>query len=398
MRFQYDAVDVTGRRLRGTEAAATSSAAQGALEARGLLVLRVAPDEQPDKRLGSMLGGGRDLVDVTRALGSLLTAGLPLAKALASVAPLVSGPVAEALDQVRARVDRGEPVASAMGAYPAIFPSLYRGLVRAGERSGDLAGAFQRLAVQLEREQVLRSRLLSAAIYPCVLLVAGAAALVILLAFVVPRFAQLLTDTGLALPASTRMLVDVSDLFARGWPILVVILAAAGALVVFGRERPEVRRGLAGLALRLPLLGDLRRSAVSGRVARILEVLLHGGATLLTAVVEAAESVGDPIAAAEVRRLAERLREGASLHRAIRESSYFPPVLVQLVAVGEESGRLPEFLAKAADLLEERTARAAERLVTLLEPAMIVVFGGMVGFVALGLLQAVYGMNAGALR
>lgn len=158
------------------------------------------------------------------------------------------------------------------------------------------------------------------------------------------------------------------------------------------------RRAVAGIALRLPLIRSIRRDALAGRFARLASVLLHGGAPMLAALDHAAESLADPIARDEVLRIRARVREGASLDRAVREGRLFPPQLGQLVAVGEEAGRVEEFLARAADLFEERTARTLQRLVTLLEPAMIIGFGVIVAFVALSLLQAIYGVNAGAFR
>ncbi|HEX7120049.1 MAG TPA: type II secretion system F family protein [Longimicrobiales bacterium] len=400
--FRYRAMDMAGRRQRGRAEAAGVAELARTLEARGLILID-AVDAGRDAERASSPGGfqprrRRAVVEATRALGSLLSAGLPLARALETAAGVVGGPVGAALRTVRSDVERGEALATALAWHGRTFPPLYVGLVRAGERSGDLAGAFRRLADQLEREDELRSRIVSASIYPLLLAAVGGIAIVVLLLFVLPRFVELLEGAGATLPRSTAALLAVSRALQAAGPFLPVPLAGlalgAGAYV---RTEPG-RRIVAGLALRLPLVRAIRSDALAGRFARLAAVLLGGGAPMLTALEHAAESLADPLARDEVLRIRARIREGASLDQAVREGRLFPPLLGQLVAVGEEAGRVEEFLARAADLFEERTARALQRLVTLMEPAMIVGFGLVVGFVALSLLQAIYGVNAGAFR
>jgi type II secretory pathway component PulF len=270
--------------------------------------------------------------------------------------------------------------------------------VRAGERSGDLSGAFVRLAVQLEREAELRARLLSALIYPAALAGVGAVAVLILLLFVLPRFAELLAGAGATLPSSTSTLLAISAATRAYWPAILGGLVAVAFGFGAARTTDAGRRALSRLALAMPLVGPLRRTLLGARFARLTGVLVGGGAPLLAALDDAVHSITDPIAQDEVARVRGRVREGISLNAAIAEGALFPPTLAQLIAVGEESGRLHEFLVKAADIFEERTARTTTRLVALAEPAMMVVFGGAVGFVALSLLQAVYAVNAGAFR
>jgi len=328
----------------------------------------------------------------------LLAAGLPLARALAAAANLTQGEVAEAVETVRSRVERGDRLAAALADHPRLFPPLYLGLVRAGERSGDLAGAFARLAVQLERDEELRGRLLSASIYPMLLAGAGGIALLVLLGFVIPRFVELLEGTGAALPTTTRVLLGVSSMVRSYWPGLAVLPAGAAVLLGWVRTAEDGRRAASGLALRLPGVEALRRHALGARVGRLLATLLGGGVPLLAALDDTVESLGDPLARDELLRIRDRVRAGTPLHLALAGGPVFPPLLGQLVAIGEESGRLQEFLLKAAEVLEGRSQRAVERLVALAEPVMILFFGGAVGLVALSLLQAIYSVNAGSFR
>jgi general secretion pathway protein F len=196
--FAYRAVDARGQRLRGREEASTVRELTAILESRGLLVVEAA--ETAAGAAGNGFGQRRAVLETTRALASLLAAGLPLARALEVAEGLAPGAVARSLAAVRSRVRRGDPLHTALADHPGLFPPLYVGVIRAGERSGDLAGAFRRLEAQLDREEALRSKLVSASIYPLILAVVGGVAVVMLTLFVLPRFAELLQDAGAPLP------------------------------------------------------------------------------------------------------------------------------------------------------------------------------------------------------
>lgn len=391
--FTFEAVDGSGARIRGTETASSASALTATLEARGLYLLDAA-EAAPRPTRPFAFGQRRDVLEFTRAMAALLPAGLPLARALESAAGVTTGPVRDTIDEVRARVLRGEALAPSLAAFPSLFPPLYCGIVRAGERSGDVDGAFARLAAQLDREAQLRGRVLTALLYPMLLAVAGACAIGVLLLVVLPQFTTLLTDAGATLPRSTQWLVALSSALSRAWPLLLAGVAGVAALLGWMQTTPDGRRLRAGLLLAIPGVRRLRRQVLGARMARLLAALLGGGAPLYTALGDVVESLDDPIARDETLRVRQRVREGASLHAAIAAGTLFPAVLAQLVGVGEESSQLRDFLFKAADLLDERAERTAQRLATLAEPALIVTFGGIVAVIAFALLQAIYGINA----
>jgi len=397
--FAYRAVDDAGRRLRGLEDAASSGALSRTLESRGLLVLEVA---ESDAAAGGgklfAFGRRREVLEVTRALAALLPVGMPLAQALQAASGVTSGEVREAVLNVRAQVERGDTLSVALAAHPQLFSPLYVGLVRAGERSGDLDNSFARLADQLERDEALRGRVLSASIYPLLLACAGTVAVAVLLFFVLPRFVTLLAGSGAKLPASTRLLLSLSTGLHRFWPLLVIVPLALVAVGAWMRGTPEGRRTLSRALLVLPLVRSLRQFALAARFARLLGVLLTGGAPLLAALDDTIESIGDPVARDDAERIRTRVREGVSLRASVAESAIYPPLLSQLIGVGEDAGQLRTFLMKAAEIFEERTERATQRLATLAEPAMIVMFGAVVAFVALSLLQAIYGINANSFK
>jgi general secretion pathway protein F len=395
--FAYQAVDPTGKRHRGRAEAATPAALTRTLEERGLLVLNVDSTDTTSEG-GFGFGRRREVLEVTRALAALLPAGMPLAQALGAASSVASGEVREAVQQVRARVERGDTLSASLAGHPRLFSPLYIGLIRAGEKSGDVDAAFGRLADQLERDEQLRGRILSAAIYPMLLATVGTIAVTVLLMFVLPRFVELLEGSGASLPRSTAFLLALSSGLRDYWPVLLALVAGLIGLAVWGRTTAAGQRGWSQFLLAVPLVRTLRQYALAARFARLTGVLLGGGAPLLTALDDAVESIGDPVAKDDVRRIRTRVREGASLRQAISEGTLFPPLLAQLVSVGEEAGRLREFLLKSADIFEDRTERATQRLATLAEPGMIVIFGAIVAFVALSLLQAIYGINAGSFR
>ncbi len=397
--FVFTAIDASGARHRGVREAASVGDLSATLEREGLFVLSLS-DTPTDHgaRWGRSPFGDAALLEGTRALAALLSAGLPLARALTAVAQLGSPRSAVVWHAVRAAVESGSTLAEALGAHPRFFPPHYVGLVRAGERSGALAPAFARLADELERDAQLRSRVLSAALYPVILLVAGGAAVLVLLLVVIPNFAALLPQTGAPLPTSTAMVLTLGQGLRRFWYLIPGGLVALVAIIEVARSSAEGRRWLSRAWYALPLIGGWRRDLAAARFARLAGTLLEGGAPLLVALDDTARSLDDPL----VRECAERVhaatREGQTLQQALAAEILFPPMLAQLVGVGEAASSVPLFLMKAAQLFEERNERAVRRLVTLLEPAMIIVFGGVVGFIALALLQAIYSVNAGSFR
>ncbi|HEX8362007.1 MAG TPA: type II secretion system F family protein [Longimicrobium sp.] len=395
--YTYVAVDASSRRVRGREHAPGADALTRELEKRGLLVLEVR-EAGSESGAGGPLPRRRAVVEATRAIAALLGAGIPLTRALRVAAQVGGGALSPVLDDVRARVERGDTLAEALGRHPRLFSPLYVGVVRAGERAGDLGGAFTRLADHLEKAEELRSRLVSASIYPLLLAVAGGTAVLVLLLFVLPRFAELLEGSGAALPASTAMLLAVSTTISGSWPWLLGGLVALVLGLVAASRTERGRTAGAHLLLLVPGIGALRRAVLAARFARLLGVLVAGGTPLLHALEGVSESLADPLARDAATRIRAQVREGTSLREAVAAATVFPPLLAQLVAVGEESGQLGAFLVQAAEMFEGGAERSLRRLVALAEPAMIILFGGIVGFVALALLQAIYGVNADAFR
>lgn len=395
--YAYQAIDRQGQRLKGRLPGSSPEAVIRDLEGRGLLALKVREArESGNGGAGLGLGRRRAVLEYTRAVASLLPAGMPLSRALAAATSQAPESIRAALESVRSKVERGEGLAESLAEHPRLFSSLYVGLVRAGEKSGSLDNSFQRLTEHLERDSELRSKLVSMSIYPALLGLVGIAAILVLVLFVLPRFSDLLLSSGAALPATTAAVVGVAMAVQQEWWILALAPPLIAIVLAWLRTTDQGRRVGARVLIRVPLIGSWRRQHLGASFARMVGELLAGGAPLLLALEDARDCMTDSVAQAETDRIRTRVREGSSLHSAIAEGGLFPPILTQLVALGEDAGRLADFLLKAADLLERKTERALERMVALVEPAMIVGFGGIVAVVALALLQAIYGVNAGS--
>jgi len=395
--YTYKAVDSQGRRTKGRLSGSSPEGVVRDLQGQGLLALDVKESLAGTNGAGALgLGRRRAVLEFTRAVASLLPAGMPLARALAAGTMSAPEGIRPALDSIRSKVEGGEELASAMGEHPKLFSSLYVGMVRAGEKSGSLDNSFQRLTDHLEREGELRSKLVSMSIYPILLGLVGIGAILILVLFVLPRFSDLLLSSGAPLPATTAAVVGAATAVQDEWWVLAAIPPLLAILLAWFRTTEGGRKAGARLLIRLPLVGRWRRQHLAASFSRMVGELLSGGAPLLLALEDARDCMTDSVAQSETDRIRAKVREGSSLHGAIAEGGLFPPVLPQLVALGEEAGRLAQFLLKAAELLEKKTERTLERLVALVEPAMIVGFGGIVAVVALALLQAIYGVNAGS--
>jgi len=392
--FAYRAVTPAGQTLQGHEEATSTPDLERSLAARGLYLLRAEPEAAVLPR--GLRGRRADVVEAIRYLAILVEAGFTLDRALGTTARIVARPdVGVALRGVQERVRGGQSLADAMAAGDGVFPPLAVAMSRAGERGGHLSEALSRLAAHLEREERIRSQLVSALVYPALLLTVGGAALLVLVLYVLPRFATLLNDTGAALPASTAFVLGASAFIARWWAVMLMAALGLVSVALAYRRTEGGRRSWDGALLRMPLVGPLRQRLAAARFGRTLSTLLAGGLPILASLDVARQGVTDAAVHGEVTRAREEVRGGQRLAPALSRSVAFPYVFIQMVALGEEGGRLPEMLDRAAGVAEGEFERNLERLVRLVEPLLIVVFGAVIGLVALALLQALYGVRVG---
>ena len=327
-----------------------------------------------------------------RNCATLLGAGLPLDRALAfTTEQLGNDTVREALHRVRREVQRGASLAEALTAQPAVFAPMFGAMVSAGEATGQLEAVLDRLATHLEEGNELRSQVRSALIYPALMSVVGGLGVLVLLGFVVPRFTAMLEDVGGTLPASTRLLVGASGVLTQWWWLWVPLLIASGYVLLAALKRPDVQRAWHRARLRWPWVGDLELKYATAQFTRTLGLLLRSGLPILPALKIARSTLPNVMLREGVERASASVGEGGALAPSLAET--FPLLAVQMLAVGEESGRLDDLCLRVSDTYDAEVRRALRTLVAMIEPAMIVLFGGLVGFVALAMLQAIYSMN-----
>jgi type II secretory pathway component PulF len=393
--WRYQAADRLGHTVNGVMEAPDARAVVERLHRDAFFPIRVdAHEPRPRARGWTAARGrvaGRDLVAFTQQLATLIEAGLPLDRALAIQAELAPTARLRAItgDVLRA-VQGGGSLAAALAAHhPRPFSRLYVSMIRAGEKGGVLEATLRRLAVFLEESQDFRDALLSALIYPALLVGVGAAAVVFLMAFVIPRFAAIFEDLGTTIPLPTAILLETSGLLQRHG-LLLVLLGLAGTLAVRGALATARGRLAADrLLLRLPVAGDVVVKSEVARFTRVLGTLLGSGVAMIPALSVVGETLGNRVLARAVDRLGDGVRRGAGLAQPMAEARVFPPLAVHMVRVGEETGRLEETLLQVAAALETDTRKLIKRLIALAEPGIVLVMGLGVGFIVVAMLLAI---------
>ena len=389
--FRYRAARADGGIVEGIVEAASANQASSVVTDRGLFPLTVTPDDvaHSARRPASR----RDVAIVFQSIAALVSAGVPLERAVASSEALARGTLRDTLADARTRLQEGETFAQALGAARGVVPEIVLGMLRAGERGSQLPLALEQVAKHLEQEAELVARVRQALAYPLLLAVVGVGSVLVIGTVIVPRFAELLGDLGQELPLATRALLVGSSLLSQYWFLLIPAVAAVVALGVEVARRPVSRRRMEEALLAAPLVGPVRLALATSRIARALGGMLAAGMPLLAALDAAGEAAGDRAVAARLERARERVTQGAPLSTSLEREEALAPGALQLVQVGESSGRLADMARRAGDLAAQEAERGLKALVTLVEPALIVAFGGLVAFVAAALLQAVYSIR-----
>ncbi len=336
----------------------------------------------------------KEIGAMTRELATLLEAGLTLDRSLQILIELSDEErVNRILEDLQARVRGGSTFSAALELQGGQFPRLYINMVRAGETSGALDGVLARLAEYLERTADLRDTVVSALVYPLILLVVAGLSVILLLVFVVPQFAVLFQDMGAALPLPTRIVMGVGDFFRDFWWALLILIAVIAILIEKALAKPEVRDRFDSRVLRLPLFGDLIWKLETARFCHTLSTLLKNGLTLLSALNLAKEVVGNRKLAGLMSQASEDLKHGRGLAQPFTQREILPQMALQMIRVGEESGALDAMLAKVAAIYDKETQSSVKRLLTLLEPALIIGLGVVVAGIIISIIVPILGAN-----
>jgi general secretion pathway protein F len=394
--FQYQALDAAGRTVSGVVQADTARQARMQLRAQGLLPSKIGQVHARERARQVWARGisSAELSLVTRQMATLLASGLTMEQALNALIEAATEPATrEVLTGVKTEVTAGTSLAGALGAYEKSFPDFYRALVHGGEESGALPTVLQHLADYLDARQALKQKTGLALLYPILVTIVALAIVTGLLVYVVPQVVQVFQQSRQSLPLLTRALIALSDFLRGAWPYLVAIIVGAIAAWRVTLRRDAARLRWHAVLLRMPWVGSLIRGVNTSRFASTLAILVAGGVPLLSALASAARVMTNMVLREAVERAIERVREGASLARALGETRAFPPLLIHLVASGEVSGKLEQMLNRAAHLETQALERRLAVFLTLLEPVMILVMGGVVLLIVLAILLPIIEIN-----
>jgi general secretion pathway protein F len=384
--FQYKGYRTDGSEVVGTLEANNVKEAVLRLKESGLHPRKI--QEAVFKRRFDLFRGPDSslLPTVTRQLSTLLSSGVPLMEALASLIEENRGFWRNMLVDIKEKVAGGASFSKALDGYEKIFPEFYVNMVAAGETSGNLDRVLIRLADFLESQANLKSKVRASMIYPLIMICVGFIILSFLFIFVIPKITKMFKDTESALPFITVILVTISDIFHRYWWFLTGMLIAG----IFGLRRLKERnRAFVDMfILRLP--GNIYQSLYFARFTRTLGSLLEGGIPVLKALELSAKAIGNKVLELKVLEAVKQIAEGARISASLEG---FPPVLLQLISTGERSGKLVEILKKAADSYEEEFSRRVQKALSLLEPGMILLMGLIVGFIVLAVLLPIFQLN-----
>ncbi|MGN6268862.1 MAG: type II secretion system inner membrane protein GspF [Sphingomonas sp.] len=392
--FDYVAIDARGQEKAGHVAASSIEDARASLDRRRLYVVRLEPGAPPPPRGRALLSlpslgrrmNGKALTLFTRQLATLNRVS-PLEESLRTIQRQTEQDQVRAIvSTVHAGVVEGRRLSDAMAREPKSFPPLYRAMVSAGESSGTLPTILDRLSALLERQAEIRGKLITTMAYPAVLAVVAMGVVAALMIFVVPQVVQQFDTVGQTLPLLTRIVMAISYFLAHFWWLLLLIVAALAAAVWRALKAPQIRLAFDTWLLRLPLVGRLLRDLHAARMARTLSTMVASRLPLLEGLTLTAGTIKNTRLKLATDEIVEAIRGGGSLSAAMRRSEVFPPLLVYLAASGEAAGRLDEMLERAADYLEREFDRFTATALSLLEPAIIVLMGGIVATIVLSIL------------
>lgn len=394
--FYYRAVGRDGKTVDGTLEATGQELAARQLRSRGLTLLSLKADSE-----GSALGRSQgrppsrqDVLSMTHELAVLLRAGLPLDRSLKVLIDMASVPsMAALLGDVLKSVKDGKALSIALEPYADLFGRFYLSMVRSGEASGEMSMVLDRLVTHLEESKATRDSVVSALIYPAILMVVALLSIVVMLAFVVPQFESLFNDMGDALPVLTRFVIGSAD-FIVAWFWLLALGIAAIVWAVRNWLRSESgRERWHGLLLRLPLAGTIVFEFEMARFARTLGTLVGNGVPLLRAIDIAIETVGNVVLGDALRALPPAVKSGQRISLALAQTNMFTPMVVQMTRVGEESGALDTMMLELAKVFDEHVSAGIKRSLTLLEPLIILLMGAMIAMIIIAILLGILSVN-----
>ena len=395
--FAYRAIDPKGQTQTGEIDADGEAAAVSRLQEMGLQVISVAEGQQKAKQAQILLKPDRtkakleDLAMISRQLAIMIDSGVSVMEALEAIAMQVRDrSLQDVIEDLQQQVLQGHSLSQAFSRHPGVFSELYIDMVKTAEAGGELSQVMDQLAIYLENNLDIVRKVKSAMLYPIIIVAASLVTMVALVTFILPRFAKIFQDIGAELPATTKALLACSHFATNQWYLLIIgVFGLIVGCKLAGRT-PAGRRWLDWSKLHAPLVGDLVRKIALSRSLRALGTLLSGGVPLITALDNAAGAAGNQVIGSVYKFTRTSVETGSSVTDAFKTSKEFPPLLVQMTAVGERTGELPKLLLKVSAFYEKEADAKIKGLTSIIEPVLIVILGALIGFIAVSIVSPIY--------
>lgn len=391
--FKYTAKDYGGAARSGTVDARTKELALNLLKTQGLYV--VSLEEKKENLLEEILNfrgvPTGDVVSFTRQFSTMISAGLPVARAMEVLANQTQNSVFRKilLDVLRS-IEGGSALSSAMGRYPSVFPETYQALVRAGESSGKLDDILKRLATTMESDRELTSKFKAAMVYPIIILFAMLGVFVILMIFVIPKLADMYKSMNVPLPAVTQAMIDVSDFMVKNKLILAILAVAGGLLLRYALKTPQGKYIITEISFRIPVFGAINRQKDLAQFTRTLALLMNAAIPIVEALSIVSAVVSSNAFRKAASESAKMVEKGTALSQCFKGNNVFPPVVGQMASVGEETGKMDEVLDRLANYYDGEIDHMIKGLTSALEPIILVMLGTMVGFLIVSIITPIY--------
>jgi len=386
--FVWEGTDRNGARIKGEISARTETMARADVRRQGVKIIRIKKKAAPLFSPGKRKILPKDIAIFSRQLATMLTAGVPLVQAFEIVGRGHENPsMQDLLMTIKADIEGGNPLAESLGKHPEYFDELFCNLVHSGEQAGVLESLLHKIADYKEKTESIKAKIKKALTYPTAVMVIAFIVTAVLLVFVVPQFEELFKGFGAELPAFTQMVVNMSRFMqAYWWMILGVLIGIGFVFNKLKKSSKAFNHGLDRLVLKIPVVGDIIRKAAIARFSRTLSTMSAAGVPLVEALQSVSGATGNVVFGDAILLMRDEVSTGQQLQLTMRQSGIFPNMVVQMVAIGEESGSLDSMLSKVADFYEEEVDNAVDSLSSLLEPMIMAVLGVIVG----GLIIAMY--------
>lgn len=386
--YIWEGADRSGKRIKGEMSGTNDALIKAVLRRQGINPLKVKKKPKPLFGSGKKKITSKDICVFSRQLATMMSSGVPLVQSFEIVGRGHQNPsMQELLLTIKSDVEAGNSLGDALAKHPRYFDDLYVNLIRAGEAGGILEALLDKIATYKEKTEAIKGKIKKALFYPGAVIVVAFIITAILMIFVIPQFAELFQGFGADLPALTQLVINLSDAFVNYWYYIFGGIGAAVYGFIFAKKRsPGLRRLLDRLSLKIPVVGDILVKATIARFARTLGTMFAAGVPLVEAMNSVAGAAGNSVYQDAIYTIRDEIATGTQLQVAMRQSGLFPNMVVQMVAIGEESGSIDSMLAKVAEFYEQEVDNAVDAMSSLMEPMIMVVLGTLIG----GLVVAMY--------